>query len=389
MVFAYGASEDRRLGIPGEDKLNGIYSARAFVGWYNGLPEYAHLAPDLESGEDATIIGQGNVALDVARTLLTDSNVLRQTDMAEYAVEALSRSKIKRVRVVGRRGPVQAAFTTKEVRELMNLPHVGFKPVQSFYIPSSDEAKSLPRTQKRIMQVLTKGSTHLFDEALKSWELDFLLSPTSFNSSSQSPSNLSSITFSRTEYATDSSPLSTTSKTEATETLTTIPTDLAFRSIGYKSSPLPGLSTLGIPFDTSRGIIPHDASGRAVLHSYNANNLGGDTLSPVPGIYCAGWVRSGPNGVIAHTMEDAFGTAEVIAQDWERGKPFLGGEKGEGKNRKAGWEGVLASLSTKQDLRRVSWRDWEKIDAAERRRGRESGKEREKFASVEEMLGVL
>ena len=107
ILFAYGASKDRSLRIPGEDTLKGIYSARAFVGWYNGLPEYADLSPDLEAGEEAIIIGQGNVALDVARTLLTDVDSLRKTDMTDHALAALSKSRVKRVRVVGRRGPMQ------------------------------------------------------------------------------------------------------------------------------------------------------------------------------------------------------------------------------------------------------------------------------------------
>lgn len=108
MLFAYGASRDRTLGIPGEENLKGIYSARAFVGWYNGLPEYADLAPDLTLGEEAVVVGQGNVALDVARILLQDVDILCKTDITEHAVEALRKSKVKRVRVVGRRGPLQA-----------------------------------------------------------------------------------------------------------------------------------------------------------------------------------------------------------------------------------------------------------------------------------------
>jgi adrenodoxin-NADP+ reductase len=107
ILFAYGATKDRKLGIPGEDDLRGIYSARDFVGWYNGLPAHAGLAPDLESGEEAIIVGQGNVALDVARTLLTDVSALRKTDMTDYALATLSKSRVKRVRVVGRRGPMQ------------------------------------------------------------------------------------------------------------------------------------------------------------------------------------------------------------------------------------------------------------------------------------------
>jgi len=107
ILLAYGASKDRKLGVPGEDTLKGIYSARAFVGWYNGLPEYAHLDPDLSQGEEATIIGQGNVALDVARILLQETSVLRSTDITEHAIEVLQKSRVKRVRVVGRRGPLQ------------------------------------------------------------------------------------------------------------------------------------------------------------------------------------------------------------------------------------------------------------------------------------------
>lgn len=110
ILFAYGASRDRTLGIPGEDTLNGIYSARAFVGWYNGLPEYSDLAPDLTRGEEAVVIGQGNVALDVARILLQDTSILKSTDITENAIETLQKSRVKRVRVVGRRGPLQVCF---------------------------------------------------------------------------------------------------------------------------------------------------------------------------------------------------------------------------------------------------------------------------------------
>jgi adrenodoxin-NADP+ reductase len=107
ILFAYGASKDRKLGIPGEDTLDGIYSARAFVGWYNGLPEYAGLSPDLSQGEEAIVIGQGNVAMDVARILLSDVDALRHTDITEEALDTLARNRVKRVRVVGRRGPMQ------------------------------------------------------------------------------------------------------------------------------------------------------------------------------------------------------------------------------------------------------------------------------------------
>lgn len=107
ILFAYGASKDRTLGIPGEDTLKGVYSARAFVGWYNGLPEYADLAPDLSQEEESIVIGQGNVALDVARILLQDPDVLNTTDITQTAIDTLRNSKVKRVRIFGRRGPLQ------------------------------------------------------------------------------------------------------------------------------------------------------------------------------------------------------------------------------------------------------------------------------------------
>lgn len=108
MLFSYGADEDRRLGIPGED-LKGVFSARAFVGWYNGLPQFQNLKPDLQSGEHAVVVGQGNVALDVARILLAPLDHLKRTDITEQAIQALSESRIKHVRVVGRRGPLQVS----------------------------------------------------------------------------------------------------------------------------------------------------------------------------------------------------------------------------------------------------------------------------------------
>ena len=116
IVFAYGAAKDRKLGISGENDLKGIYSARDFVGWYNGLPECEALAPDLESGQEAVIVGQGNVAL--ARILLKDVTPLRKTDMTDYALDTLAKSRVNRVRVVGRRGPMQVcSFVSSSQRK--------------------------------------------------------------------------------------------------------------------------------------------------------------------------------------------------------------------------------------------------------------------------------
>lgn len=375
ILFAYGASKDRKLGIPGEDATEGIYSARAFVGWYNSLPEYTHLSPDLTLGEEATVIGQGNVALDVARILLSPVDALRSTDITSQAIETLSKSRVKRVRVVGRRGAMQAAFTIKEVRELMNLDGVAFHPLPADQLPPP-EAKLL-RVPKRIVQVLNKGSSLTTEEAEKSWSLDFNLSPTTFNANPQTQA-LRSISFEKTALSPD--PFDPHAKVSGTGEIIDLPSQLAFRSIGYKSAPLPGLHELGIPFDEARGIIPNDAGGR-VLGEIVDGDIGRKHLR---GMYAAGWVKRGPTGVIASTMADAFVTAETIAKDWAEGLKFNGGV-GE---RKDGWEGVKGEAE-KRGVRRVSWEDWEAIDKAEKKRGEERGKKREKFGSVEEMLKVL
>ncbi|TDZ22620.1 NADPH:adrenodoxin oxidoreductase [Colletotrichum orbiculare MAFF 240422] len=276
ILLAYGAAEDQTLGIPGESDLRGIYSARQFVGWYNGLPEYARLAPDLTKGDEAVIIGQGNVALDIARILLEDIDVLRRTDITENALAHLAASRVKRVHVVGRRGPMQAAFTIKE------------------------------------------GSLAQPSEADKSWSLDFCLSPIEF---------------------------------------------------------LPSGST---PTDVALG---NDGRGRA-LRADSA----GMSCDVVSGIYCAGWAKRGPTGVIASTMLDAFETADSIVQDWLSGLQFL---RSSSSNKvAAGWDGVRAEVGQAAS-KRVSWDDWHKIDNVERERGRAAGKEREKITSTKAMLEIV
>lgn len=377
LLLSYGASKDRELGIPGEKGLEGIFSARAFVGWYNGLPEYRNLNPRLdELGEEAVVIGQGNVALDVARILVMNLEELRKTDITEYALEALSKSQVKKVRVVGRRGPLQAAFTVKELRELLSLLDVGFPPVDPSLLP--DDPSSFPRAPKRIMQVLQKGPKTPLETAKKSWELNFLRSPTAFLPSSTNPSQLGAVQFEKTQLQ---DPIfSPTSRAIGTGEIETIPTGLAFRSIGYLSEPIPDFEKLHIPFNHARGLVPNE-DGRVVTPLED----NGDSAAPVPGVYTSGWVKRGPTGVIATTMYDAFDTGDVIVSDWDSGRKFL--EFG-GSGEKRGWD-VLKGEVEKMGLRPVSWSQWQRIDEAEKARGRAVGKEREKFASEEEMLKVL
>ena len=400
MLFAYGASEDKRLGLPGED-LKGIYSARAFVGWYNGLPEYSDLNPDLQAGDHAVVIGQGNVALDVARTLLSDIDRLRGTDMTSHAIETLSKSTIKRVTVVGRRGPVQAAFTIKELREMVTLPNVALRNdlIDPSLYPSN--LKSLPRPQRRQIELLQRPPQTLSSQTEREFQLAFCLSPTSFiasSSSASNPSQLSSISFNTTTLADPHSP--TSSVATNLDSTVTLDASIAFRSIGYKSTPLPDFPDHGIPFDTRLGIIPNDPAGRVLSPSLGPGSAA-LTAGHLPGMYCAGWVKRGPTGVIATTMSDAFVTAEAIVDDWRSKAKFLNGpgagvaaagaagaEKGAGGETPAGWEGVKEEAD-RRGLRRVSWREWEALDEWERKVGRERGKMRDKITNIKEMLGIL
>ncbi len=361
VLFAFGASKDRRLDIPGED-LSGVHSARAFVGWYNGLPEYEDLAPDLSSGDTAVVIGNGNVALDVARILLSGVDRLRTTDISENALETLSKSNVKTVHVVGRRGPLQASFTIKELRELITLPNVQFHFKHSNFLP--DPTSKLPRAQKRISDLLRKHANS-DGTASRAFYLDFMKSPVSFSPAAEDQGKLGAVHLASTAFAENQDVFShaATVRPDPETPGSSIPVSLAFRSIGYKSEPLTGMDRLGFVFDNRAGIIPNDC-GR-VLSPQG---------TPVPGMYCTGWVKSGPTGVIATTMEDAFAAAETIVEDC----------KGEGQGKK-GWEALKETVGH----RTVAWQDWLKIDKAEKARGRLVGKEREKFRSVEEMLSVL
>ncbi|EME86647.1 uncharacterized protein MYCFIDRAFT_98106, partial [Pseudocercospora fijiensis CIRAD86] len=393
VLFAYGASKDKKLGVPGEH-LQGVHSARAFVGWYNGLPQYAHLNPDLQSGDTAIVLGQGNVALDLTRILLMPLEELRKTDISEHAVEVLSKSKIRDVKIIGRRGPLQAPYTIKELRELTKLQDVGFVPPPEGWDELIQiERKKLPRQLRRIVEVLEKGSQTPIEKASKAWQLGYLRFPVEFMANKKNGPDLAAVGFEQMEYVRPLNEYLTgdpqqslyalrAAKVKATGQKSMITGTLAFRSIGYESEALPGMDAIGVPFDTKKGIIPNDRYGRILSPDRGPGDL---TAGHVPGMYCAGWVKRGPTGVIASTLDDAFTTADVIVKDWKDGVPF---NEGGDWSRKAGLEEVKKTIA-ERGIRSVSWQDWERIDAEELRRGKEKGKEREKCRSVQDMLQIL
>ncbi|PFH55214.1 hypothetical protein XA68_10361 [Ophiocordyceps unilateralis] len=380
ILMAYGASEDKKLGIPGESTLSGIYSARRFVGWFNGHPDCADLEPNLAQVEDVIIIGQGNVAFDLARILLDDIGVLRRTDIADRALAELANSRIRQLRVVGRRGPMQAAFTIKELRELLKLRGVAFHPVERSLVPK--DLGSLTRPFKRLMEVLLDGSSASHSTVSRSWSLESCLSPKRFLSDTKTHQTVATTEFDVTKLV---SPFDPKSQIRATGNTHVLPSDLVIRSVGYKSTALAGFSEAGIQFDEKRGIVLNDGLGRAVRFTFPENSGDPVETRQVAGLYCAGWLKRGPTGVIATTMQDAFITADAIIEDWLAGARFLssGSDKTCG-----GWEAVRQEAGPDTNFA-VSWDQWLKIDLAERRRGKRCGKPREKFTTVKEMLSII
>jgi adrenodoxin-NADP+ reductase len=257
----------------------------------------------------------------------------------------------------------------------MHIPDVAFEPIDRSLYPQ--DVKSLPRVQKRIADVLLKGTSSPPSSTPRHWALDFLRAPKSMNASASG--HLSSISFTHQAFAPDADPFDQRARVVPTPQTSTIEASLAFRSVGYKSTALPGLHEIGVPFDSKLGIIPNDAHGRVITPEQGPGNL---TAGHVHGLYCAGWVKRGPTGVIASTMMDAFSSADIIVQDWDNDVPFLNAEE---KSTGLGWD----ALKKEVGVRALSWSDWKRIDAVERARGRAKGKEREKFDSVESMLGVL
>jgi adrenodoxin-NADP+ reductase len=273
---------------------------------------------------------------------------------------------------------------------------VSFEPVRKELFPPEDFLNALPRAQKRLIQLLAKGSSNDPATSTKSWSLDFLLSPECLNWSPIHPYRLSHVKFSRNELDPSDPYLSSAKVTpkylsNGQRAQVDFPANTFFRSVGYKSLPLPGLEDLGIHFDTKRGVIPNDGFGRVTspVDTGDDERLpDGSVISHLPGLYCAGWVKRGPTGVIATTMTDAFTTADVVATDLGKHRSKGSPLNAPGHSTGLGWEGVRPEAE-KRGLRATTWKDWQRIDAAERERGQQNGKPRSKFGRVEEMLEVV
>jgi ferredoxin--NADP+ reductase len=362
IVYCTGAQTDRRMGIPGED-LAGSHPATEFVAWYNGHPDYRDCAFDL-SQESVAVVGVGNVAADVVRILCRTPEELATTDIADYALEALRKSRVREVYLLGRRGPAQAAFTNPEVRELGELADADITaiPQEVELDPLSRAAveRSQDRATLKKVEMLREYARRAPTGKSRRLVLRFLVSPVELIS--DGAGRVAAMRLVRNElYATSTGVL----QPRATERFEELPAGLVFRSVGYRGVPLPG-----VPFNESWGVILND-KGRV---------LDPDTKQPVVGTYAAGWIKRGPTGVIGTNKPDAAETVECMFEDLARGAVL------EPMRPEAA---AAEALVRQRRPNYVSYTDWLKLNEIEVARGRAQGRPRVKFTSVEEMLAAL
>ncbi len=362
IIFATGAQTDRKLGIPGED-LKGSHTATEFVAWYNGHPDYRHLKFDL-SCEKAAVIGVGNVAIDVARILCRTVEELHETDIADYALEALGKSRIRDVYLLGRRGPLQAAFTNPEVRELgklsgahpVTLPHEVGR--DDFTIEAVETSKDQTAVNK--IEILRSYSDPKHHTKKKRLHIRFLVSPVEIVGDAEGRVRAMKLAKNELYRAEDESV-----RSRPTGEVEELETGIVFRSIGYQGVPLPG-----VPFHEKWGVIEND-KGRVTDPA---------TGGHMTGLYAAGWIKRGPTGVIGTNKQDAGETVESIVEDAGRGSVI--------EPQDPGPESALRLVSGAQPDY-VTYDDWLGIDRLEVERGKASGRPRVKFTSVEEIVEVL
>ena len=356
VIYATGSRKSRRLGIAGED-LVGSHPAPAFVGWYNGHPDFVRWSFDL-SCERAIIVGVGNVAMDVARILAQSPEALATTDIAEHALDALRASTIRHVLVIGRRGPAQSAFTPKELKELGALEGVDIvvDPAELLLDPvSAAEVETSDRARKNL-ELLTAYGARPRSGAERVIEFRFLRSPVEIVGNG----SVTGVRLERNELVTSGDGSLRTKATGETEIINC---GLVLRAVGYLGAALPG-----VPFEAGVGVIPNVA-GRIV-----------DRGEQVTGEYVAGWIKRGPTGIIGTNKPDAAETVESLIADARAGKV---------------WEPTAATRPEAEARlwhnrpAHTTYADWQLLDEMEKRRGEAVGAPRRKFTRVSDMLDAL
>ena len=350
VIYAVGTQSDRALGIPGED-LPGSVAAVDFVGWYNAHPHFTEMAPDISTGR-AVVIGNGNVAIDVARILVTDPDVLAETDIADHALDALHDRGVAEVVIVGRRGPLEGAFTTLELRELGELDGVDVvvdpADVESI---TDEQATAAGKTTAANIKVLRGYSTREPRDGMRRIIFRFRTSPIEITGNDR----VEAIVLGRNELFTDEHGRMAAKDTGQRETL---PAQLVVRAVGYRGVAIPGL-----PFDERTGTIPHE-HGRI-------SGRGRD--------YVTGWIKRGPSGVIGTNKSDSQDTVDTLLADLASAQlPDRGPD----------YADELVDWLLERQPTLVSDAHWQAIDAHERSLGEPYGRPRRKLASVADLLRI-
>jgi len=359
VIYCVGARSDRRLGIARE-YLPGSHGASDFVGWYNASPDQRNLTFDF-SGERVVVVGNGNVAMDVARVLMLPPEELAATDIGGHALRALSANKVREVTILGRRGPAQAAFTYRELRELAERDDIDVivNPADMQLDPHSlhDTSHSADRGRDQVLDLLRELSERGDRGHDRRIVFRFLVSPVEIVGTNR----VEGVDVVHNDlYRGNNGEL----RARATDRHEIVPADIVFRAIGYQGVALPG-----VPFDPITSTIPNDR-GRVI-----------DSLTGQPreGEYVAGWIKRGPNGIIGTNKPDAQETVEMLVEDLRAGrmrKEVLSPE-------------VFNRFLSQRQGEVVSFDDWKFLDSREVAKGEELGRPRLKFARVENMLRVL
>lgn len=337
VVLATGAPDDRPLGIPGDD-LPGVIGSAAFVGWYNGHPDFADLNPPLDA-PGAVVVGNGNVALDVARILSKTRAEFAGSDIVGHALDALESSGVRRVTILGRRGPHQIAMTPKELGELGHLERATPLVESEDLPPEGDDALLEPGMRKSVTH-LRAFAANADPPKQIAMEFDFFAMPVAVEGAGR----VERIIVERTKLDADLRSVGTGERY-------VIPCGLVIACIGYRTPPIEG-----VPYEHGRGRFAN-TDGRIL-----------------PGLYCVGWAKRGPSGTIGTNRPDGIAVVDLIAED-------AGG--GSGKAGRAGLDTLLGG----RGVEIVTFRDWKKIEEAEAARARE-GSPREKFTSIAEMIAA-
>ncbi len=351
VVYTVGAQTDRRMGIPGED-LPGSWPATAFVAWYNGHPDFQDLEFDL-SGERAIVVGNGNVAVDVARMLALTCAEIAPTDATDASIDAIVGSGIREIVMLGRRGPVQAAFTNPELKELGELAgaDVVVDPADLELDGASEAALADDRaTARRNFDLLREYAARVPEGKPKRLLLRFCVSPVAILGEER----VEAVEVVRNRLVADESGRIGPVPTDAREV---IPCGIVLRSVGYRGVGIPD-----VPFDEIGGVIPN-SGGRAI----DGNG------APIRGLYVAGWIKRGPSGVIGTNKKDAAETVAALLEDAEAGLLQAG-------------EGDLAALLSERGAGFVEYAGWEEIDRQERALGETHGRPRVKHATWGDLL---